>query len=116
MREEIVAHIGLYLGTHNVTNGGHIVVCRSIYYSERYVKNTALKYQINGEACDILGGSAGDFTHDHREHKLTNGSESGAEKVAYHNRHMPLVIGQEFQQKPLLLFVFFHFSLQNINY
>ena len=35
--EEILPHIGLDLGSHNMTHGGHIVVCGGVDYSENYV-------------------------------------------------------------------------------
>ena len=98
VRKEIVSHIGLDLGSHYVTDRCHIIVRGSIDDSEDQITDSAGKYQFKCKRGYVLGRRTRDPSDYQGEHQFADRCKSRAEKVAYHNGEVRLVIWQEFSK------------------
>ena len=101
VREQVAAHIGLDLGSHNMTDRGHKIVGGSIDDAQQNIRTANAKNECWSEFGKILGGCRiGNGAHHHGEHQLANGGECGAKEVKCHNAAIGLVVGQKLTNEP----------------
>ena len=95
MGEEVVSHVALNEGAHDVPAGGHVEIGQRVHDAQKHVDAAHPEHKAHRKSGEVIGGQVGHIAHDEGQHQVAHGGQRRAHQIQ--KQHAPVLfkIGQE---------------------